>query len=96
MHARAVCPPPWPTGKGLTLKSQAPGIPRPLQGTHEVPVAAAFSACHVWDRWGCSCPLGYAAQKSKAPEMFSRIQAAPQRAARSCGHLWKVEMYCSA
>lgn len=43
-------------------------LPRPLQGMkREAPVdtqAADFSACHVWDKQGCSCPLGFAAQSS--------------------------------
>lgn len=65
LPARAVCPAPWPPGRDLTLESHPPGIISSQDLSRcEVPVAAAFSACHVWDRHSCSCPLEFAVQRS--------------------------------
>lgn len=73
-------------------------LQRSLQGMRcDVPVAAAFSASHAWDRRGCSCPFGVCSTKEhKAAGTLSRHRASPRRPAWSSGHLWEVEMYCSA
>lgn len=39
-----------------------------LRGTRcEVPVAVA--ACHMWDRWTCSCPVRFASQRSTRQQL---------------------------
>lgn len=94
LPAGAVCSAPWPTGKGLTGES---GTRIYFLSRCEVPVAAAFSACHVCDRQGCSCPLDFAAQRSpRQLECSLGIRPLPEGAAQFRGHLWKVEVYCSA